>query len=102
MPTPVEEFSASRAIAWQKIEAGWSGSVADLRSLKSRFTSTYSVLHDLFFEIYGDRDKRKFVARYYHSGLLQGVLLCNQPPERVEIAKQEMRTRPKALKVKAG
>lgn len=53
-------------------------------------------------EIDGDRDKRKFVARYYHSGLLQGVLLCNQPPERVEIAKQEMRTRPKAVKVKAG
>ena len=64
MPTPVEEFSASRAIAWQRIEAGWSGSVADLRSLKSRFTSTYSVLHDLFFEIYGDRDdsQQQFTA----------------------------------------
>ena len=64
MPTPVEEFSASRAIAWQRIEAGWSGSVADLRSLKSRFTSTYSVLHDLFFEIYGGRDdsQQQFTA----------------------------------------
>ena len=64
MPSPVEEFSASRAIAWQRIEAGWSGSVADLRSLKSRFTSTYSVLHDLFFEIYGDRDdsQQQFTA----------------------------------------
>ena len=64
MPSPVEEFSASRAIAWQRIEAGWSGSVADLRSLKSRFTSTYSVLHDLFFEIYGGRDdsQQQFTA----------------------------------------
>ena len=64
MPSPVEEFSASRAIAWQRIEAGWSGSVADLRSLKSRFTSTYSVLHDLYFEVYGDRDdsQQQFTA----------------------------------------
>ena len=56
MPPSDEEFSAARAIAWQKVEAGWSGSTADLRSLESRFTSTYPVLHDHFFDVYGGRD----------------------------------------------
>ena len=56
MPPSDEQFSAARSIAWQKIEAGWSGSTTDLRSLESRFTSTYSVLHNHFFDVYGGRD----------------------------------------------
>jgi 3-phenylpropionate/trans-cinnamate dioxygenase ferredoxin reductase subunit len=50
------------------------------------------------FEIEGDRAKKKFVARYYQPAGLMGILLCNQPADRVEAAKEQLRTAPRSAK----
>ena len=42
------------------------------------------------FEIDGDRAKRKFIARYFQGSKLMGMLLCNQPAESSEAARQEV------------
>ena len=42
------------------------------------------------FEIEGDRTRRQFTARYFQGGKLMGVLLCNEPVEKTEAAKQEV------------
>ncbi len=49
-------------------------------------------------EIDGTRAKKKFVAHYYQPAGLVGILLCNQPPERVEAAKEELRSAPRGAK----
>ena len=50
------------------------------------------------FEIEGSRDKKKFVARYFQPNGLMGILLCNQPPEKVEAATAELRDAPRGKK----
>ena len=40
------------------------------------------------FEIDGDRARRQFSARYYQGGKLMGVLLCNEPAEKGDAARQ--------------
>lgn len=40
------------------------------------------------FEIEGEHAQRQFTARYYQGNKLTGILLCNQPDEAVESAKQ--------------
>ena len=42
------------------------------------------------FEIDGDRAKRQFTARYFQGGKLMGILLCNEPADRSEAARQEV------------
>lgn len=42
-------------------------------------------------EVEGDRAKKKFLVRQYHLSALMGVVLCNQPPEKVEAAKTAIR-----------
>jgi len=42
------------------------------------------------FEIEGERVRRQFTARYFQGGKLMGVVLCNEPVEKTEAAKQEV------------
>ncbi len=49
-------------------------------------------------EIEGDRAKKKFVARHFHLGTLMGMVLCNQPGDRIEAAKLEVRQAPREIK----
>ena len=49
-------------------------------------------------EIEGDRAKKKFLVRQYHLAALMGVVLCNQPPEKVEAAKTQVREWKRELK----
>ena len=42
------------------------------------------------YELEGDRDKRRFSARYYQGPKLMGMLLCNETPEAVAKAKEEI------------
>lgn len=53
------------------------------------------------FEIEGDRTKRNFVARYFQPNGLMGILLCNQPEERVELAKTQLRDAPRTKEKEA-
>ena len=46
----------------------------------------------------GDRNKKKFVARYFQPNGLMGILLCNQSAEKVAAAKEELRTAPRGKK----
>ena len=46
----------------------------------------------------GDRTKKKFVARYFQPNGMMGILLCNQSPEKVEAAKEELRAAPRGKK----
>lgn len=50
------------------------------------------------FEIEGERATKKFVARYYQPSGMMGILLCNQPQERVEEAKEQLRSAPRSSK----
>jgi 3-phenylpropionate/trans-cinnamate dioxygenase ferredoxin reductase subunit len=50
------------------------------------------------FVIDGDRNKKKFVARYFQPNGMMGILLCNQSAEKVEAAKQELREAPRGKK----
>jgi hypothetical protein len=47
------------------------------------------------FELEGDRAKKKFVARYFQPNGMMGIVLCNESPERVEVAKNQLRTAPR-------
>ena len=49
-------------------------------------------------EIEGDRAKKKFIVRHYQLTALTGVVLCNQSPEKVEAAKEQVRTWPRGRK----
>ncbi len=55
MPQFEEEFSAARAVAWQRIEANWKGEDSDLKALQKRFNSGFNTLHDSFSQVYGAR-----------------------------------------------
>ena len=50
------------------------------------------------YELEGDRAKKKFVVRHYQHAALTSVVLCNQPPEKVESAKQQVRDCPREIK----
>jgi len=73
-----------------------------------------SVLFDLHFdflgdfsrpptriEFEGDLAKKKFIVRTYQMSALMGVALCNQPPEKIEAAKTQLREWPRSKKVEA-
>lgn len=73
-----------------------------------------SVLFDLHFdflgdfsrpptrvEFEGDLAKKKFIVRTYQMSALMGVTLCNQPPEKIEAAKTQLREWPRSKKVEA-
>lgn len=51
------------------------------------------------FQIEGNRESKKFIARYFQPNGMMGILLCNQSPAKVQAAKDELasapRTRPK-------
>ncbi len=49
-------------------------------------------------EVEGDRAKKKFVVRHFNLGTLMGVVLCNQPEDKVEAAKLELRQAPREIK----
>lgn len=49
-------------------------------------------------QIEGDRNKKKFAARYFQPNGMCGILLCNQP-DKVEDAKTELRSAPRSKKV---
>jgi 3-phenylpropionate/trans-cinnamate dioxygenase ferredoxin reductase subunit len=49
-------------------------------------------------EIEGDRAKKKFIIRNYQLTALSGILLCNQSDERIEQAKEEVRSAPRQIK----
>jgi NAD(P)H-nitrite reductase large subunit len=47
------------------------------------------------FELDGTLEKKKFILRYYQPAGLSGILLCNQNADKVEAAKEELRTAPR-------
>jgi NADPH-dependent 2,4-dienoyl-CoA reductase/sulfur reductase-like enzyme len=49
-------------------------------------------------EMEGDRTKKKFVARYFQLQTLMGILLCNQPEQKIEEAKEQLRAAPREIK----
>ena len=49
-------------------------------------------------EITGDRAKKKFIVRHFHLAALTGVSFCNQPADKVEAAKTEIREWPREVK----
>jgi NADPH-dependent 2,4-dienoyl-CoA reductase/sulfur reductase-like enzyme len=49
-------------------------------------------------EVEGDAAKKKFIVRSYQIQALMGVALCNQSPERIEAAKQQLREWPRGRK----
>lgn len=42
-------------------------------------------------KIEGDRKKKHFIARYFQGSRVRGIVLCNQPPEKAEAARKEIR-----------
>jgi NADPH-dependent 2,4-dienoyl-CoA reductase/sulfur reductase-like enzyme len=50
-------------------------------------------------EFEGDLAKKKFTIRAYQMSALMGVTLCNQPPEKVEAARTQLREWPRSKKV---
>ena len=50
------------------------------------------------FEIEGDRAEKAFIARYYQPAGMMGILLCNQPEEKVAEAKEQLRSAPRSAK----
>ncbi len=53
-------------------------------------------------EIEGDRAKKKFIVRQFALTQLMNVILCNQPPEKAEAAKTELREWPRGKRVDEG
>ncbi len=49
-------------------------------------------------ELEGDRAKNKFIVRQFHLTALMGVVLCNQSPDKVEAARQQLREWPREMK----
>ncbi|HEY2344209.1 MAG TPA: NAD(P)/FAD-dependent oxidoreductase [Chthoniobacteraceae bacterium] len=49
-------------------------------------------------EFDGSREKKKFIARYYQPAGLMGILLCNQTPEKVAAATEELKEAPRGKK----
>lgn len=49
-------------------------------------------------EVEGDPGKKKFIVRAYQLQALTGIALCNQPPEKVESASQQLREWPRGRK----
>ena len=47
----------------------------------------------------GDRAKKKFIVKYFQLTSLMGIVLCNQPEEKVEAAKAEVRGWPRGKKI---
>jgi len=52
-------------------------------------------------EFEGDLAKKKFTVRMYQMSALMGVTLCNQPAEKIEAARTQLREWPRAKKVEA-
>ena len=50
------------------------------------------------YELEGDRAKKKFIVRHYQHAALTAVVLCNQPPEKVEAAKVQVRECPREIR----
>ncbi|MEO7318546.1 MAG: NAD(P)/FAD-dependent oxidoreductase [Chthoniobacteraceae bacterium] len=50
-------------------------------------------------EIEGDRAKKKFIVRHYQLTALTGVVLCNQSPEKVKAATEQVKNWPRGKKV---
>ena len=46
-------------------------------------------------EIEGDRAKKKFIVRHFQLTALTGIVLCNQPADKVEAAKEQVKTWPR-------
>jgi 3-phenylpropionate/trans-cinnamate dioxygenase ferredoxin reductase component len=49
-------------------------------------------------EVIGDRSKKKFIVRHFHLAALMAVSLCNQPEDKLEAAKTEIREWPREIK----
>ncbi|MCE9611040.1 MAG: NAD(P)/FAD-dependent oxidoreductase [Chthoniobacter sp.] len=49
-------------------------------------------------EVEGDHAKKKFAVRHFILGHLMGVTFCNQPAEKIEAAKAELRAWPRGKK----
>jgi NADPH-dependent 2,4-dienoyl-CoA reductase/sulfur reductase-like enzyme len=49
-------------------------------------------------EVEGDRAKKKFIVRCYQMSVLMSVALCNQPADKVEAAKTQLREWPRGKK----
>jgi NAD(P)H-nitrite reductase large subunit len=60
-----------------------------LFDLRFDFVGDFS-LAPVRYEIEGEHAKRSFSARYYQGPKLMGMVLCNQPPQTVENAKEEI------------
>lgn len=52
-------------------------------------------------ELEGDLTKKKFIVRAYQMSALMGVALCNQPAEKIEAAKTQLREWPRSKKTEA-
>jgi len=50
------------------------------------------------FQLEGSYEKKKFIARYFQPNGLMGILLCNQPSEKVEAAREELKEAPRGKK----
>ncbi|MDB6150674.1 MAG: FAD-dependent pyridine nucleotide-disulfide oxidoreductase [Chthoniobacter sp.] len=49
-------------------------------------------------ELEGERAKKKFVVRHHQLAQLRGVVLCNQPPDKIDAAKKQIREWPRGKK----
>jgi 3-phenylpropionate/trans-cinnamate dioxygenase ferredoxin reductase subunit len=49
-------------------------------------------------ELVGDRAKKKIIVKHFHLSALMAVSLCNQPADKVEAAKTELREWPREVK----
>jgi 3-phenylpropionate/trans-cinnamate dioxygenase ferredoxin reductase subunit len=53
-------------------------------------------------EVEGDPAKKKFIVRSYQLSTLMGISLCNQPAEKIEAARAEVREWPRGKKAEAA
>lgn len=49
-------------------------------------------------ELVGDRAKKKFIIRHFHLAALMAVSHCNQPADKIEAAKAELKEWPREIK----
>jgi NADPH-dependent 2,4-dienoyl-CoA reductase/sulfur reductase-like enzyme len=63
---------------------------SDLFDLKFEFVGDFSFPPGSV-KLEGDRKKKNFIARYLQGSKVMGIVLCNQSPDKVKAAREEIR-----------
>ena len=79
-------MTGKKRIRYEQIPSFWT----EIFDLRMDFVGDFSVLPTRV-DLQGTYAKKKFVARYYQGDKLRGILLCDQPPREVELAKTQLR-----------